>query len=302
MAVLIMNIVYKIMFFFSISLVILAVIAVSVFGLKLGSDFRGGALMEIKFTDKNNTPEISKIQDWLKQENKIQELSISPAGDSSLIFRLGEIDEATHQKILAGLKLKFGSFEEKQFSSVGAIIGKELKRKSLIATALVLFLIFIYIAFVFRKMARTLSPFAMSLAAIIALAHDVLIPIGVFSLLGRYQGIEITAVFVAAILTILGFSVSDTVVVFDRIRENVLRFGLKENFGVLVHKSIMQTLTRSLNTTFATLLSLVAIYFFGGESIKYFSLAMIIGIFLGAYSSIFVASPILVWWSSQSRH
>ena len=140
----------------------------------------------------------------------------------------------------------------------------------------------------------------MSLAAIIALVHDVVIPIGVFAALGHYQGVEITAVFVAAVLTILGYSVSDTVVVFDRVRENILKFGTAEKFAPLVHKSIIQTLARSLNTTFTTLLSLLAIYFFGGESVKYFSLAMIIGIFLGAYSSVFVASPLLVWLSKKT--
>ena len=141
----------------------------------------------------------------------------------------------------------------------------------------------------------------MGIAAVLALIHDVGIPVGVFALLGHFYGIEISAVFVAAALTILGYSVSDTVVVFDRVRENVIRYGSKENFGELVHKSVMQTLARSLNTNFTVLLSLFAIYFFGGESIKYFSLSLIIGIFLGAYSSIFVASPLLLLVGKRSK-
>ena len=141
----------------------------------------------------------------------------------------------------------------------------------------------------------------MGVAAIIALIHDVTIPVGVFAWLGHFRGIEISAVVVAAILTILGYSVSDTIVVFDRVRENIIRGKTREEFGTVVHRSIMQTLSRSLNTTFTVLLSLVAIYLYGGESIKYFTLALIIGIFLGAYSSIFVASPLLVWWSRFSR-
>src|SRR3989338_1099330 len=141
----------------------------------------------------------------------------------------------------------------------------------------------------------------MGLAAIIALIHDVAIPVGVFAILGHFYGIEVTGVFVAAALTILGFSVSDTVVIFDRVRENVIRGGGKAQFGSLVHRSVMQTLARSLNTVFTVLLSLFAIYFFGGGSIKYFSLALIIGIFLGAYSSIFVASPLLVWWTQKRQ-
>ena len=152
----------------------------------------------------------------------------------------------------------------------------------------------------FRKLSRVLPGWAMGLSAIVALIHDVVIPIGIFALLGHFYGIEISAVFVAAVLTVLGYSVSDTVVIFDRIRENVLRRS-KDDFGTVAHKSIMQTLTRSINTTFTTLLSLIAIYLFGGESIRYFSLAMIIGIFLGAYSSIFVASPLLVWWHKRTH-
>ena len=139
----------------------------------------------------------------------------------------------------------------------------------------------------------------MGLAAIVALIHDVAIPFGMFAWLGHYYGIEVSGVFVAAALTILGFSVSDTVVIFDRVRENIIRRGVQDGFGQVVHRSVLQTLTRSLNTVFTVLLSLFAIYFFGGESIRYFALALIIGIFLGAYSSIFVASPLLVWLSRR---
>ena len=291
-----MHIFYKIMFFVSIALVLLALSAAVFWGLRLGTDFKGGSILEVSFLGKS-LPEVSQIRDLIKKEETIRELSISPAGEDSFIIRTNEISESVHQEILAEMNASFGAIEEKRFSSVGAVIGKELKQKSIVAVILVLVLITIYIAFVFRKLSRVLSPFAMSLAAIVALVHDVAVPIGVFAFLGYYYGIEITAVFVAAVLTILGYSVSDTVVVFDRVRENILKFGTAEKFSSLVHRSIIQTLTRSLNTTFTTLLSLFAIYFFGGESVKYFSLAMIMGIFLGAYSSIFVASPLLVWLS-----
>ena len=138
--------------------------------------------------------------------------------------------------------------------------------------------------------------------AVVSLLHDVIIPTGVFAWLGHAYGVEISAVFVAAVLTVFGYSVSDTVVVFDRVRENVISEGSKQDFGLTVHKSVMQTLTRSLNTTLTTLLSLVAIYLFGGESIHYFALALIMGIFLGAYSSIFVAVPVLVWAYERRKH
>ncbi len=291
--------IYKIMFSLSALMVVLAIVAITAFGLKFGADFTGGAMLEVQFAKGIQLPEVQKVKEILAKSPNLNDVSISPVGGDSLILRLKEIDEPTHQKMLADLKLNFGDLQEKRFDSVGAVIGKELKQKSLTGVVVVLLLVVLYIAFVFRKMSRSLSPFAMGIAAMIALAHDVIVPIGVFAFLGKYYGIEVTGVFVAAVLTILGYSVSDTVVIFDRVRENVMRFGNEEDFSLLVHKSIMQTLSRSLNTTFTVLLSLVAIYFFGGESIKYFSLAMIIGVFLGAFSSISVASPILVWWSRR---
>lgn len=283
------------MFFFSVALMLVAVAAVVYFGLNFGTDFKGGSLWEVTFAQR---PEMAIIQEFLSRRD-LGEVSASSLGEQDIIFRMREIDETVHQRLLADLRTDFGEVREKRFSSVGAVIGKELRGKSMVAIAVVLLAVIVYIAFVFRTMSRVLSSWSLGLAAIIALAHDVVIPVGIFAVLGHYQGVEITAIFVAAILTVLGYSVSDTVVVFDRVRENVLRFGSREKFAAIVHNSIMQTLTRSLNTTLTTLLPLVAIYFFGGESLKYFALALIMGIFLGAYSSIFVASPILVWWSGR---
>lgn len=285
------------MFFVSMALTMVAIIVTAVFGLRFGVDFRGGALMEIVFNE--NRPPTAELGDVISEISASKDINISPVGDLGVLIRLNSIDEQTHQNILNKISEKFGEIKENRFDSIGPTIGKELRGKSITAIIILLAAIISYIAFVFRKMSRALSPWAMGLAASIALLHDVIVPVGVFALLGHYFGIEITAVFVAAALTILGYSLSDSVVVFDRIRENVLRLGVGQDFGGLVHKSIMQTLVRSLNTTFTTLLALVAIFFFGGESIKYFALALIIGIFLGAYSSIFVASPILVWLSGK---
>lgn len=293
--------IYTIMFFISISLVLVALTATGIYGLKFGVDFKGGSVMELDF--KNGRPQISEIQSLLSGEVGLGEAGINLAGQTGIIIKSGELSEQAHQNILQKIYAQFpaAGTEELKFDSVGPVIGRELKSKSVSAVIIVLFSIIIYIAVVFRKLSRTISGWAMGLAAIVALAHDVIIPIGVFALLGHFYGIEIGAVFVAAILTILGYSVSDTVVVFDRVRENIIKGSVGEGFGSVVHKSILQTLTRSLNTTFTTLLSLIAIYLFGGESIKYFALALIMGIFLGAYSSIFVASPLLVWWNKRGR-
>ncbi len=297
MAFLNMHKTYIIMFWVSILLVAASIAMIFAFGLKFGVDFKGGSVMELNF--KNSRPSIEAINTVLANKDVL----LSPFGANGLIIRTGELTEVSHQAILAKLSSIFpaAGLEEKKFDSVGPVIGNELKSKSVNAIILVLVAIMVYIAIVFRKLSRFLSPWSLGGAAIIALMHDIIIPAGVFAWLGHAYGIEISAVFVAAVLTILGFSVSDTVVVFDRVRENLMRGGAKEGLGTVVHKSIMQTLTRSLNTTMTTILSLVAIYFFGGESIKYFALALIMGFFFGAYSSIFVASPLLVWANRRFR-
>lgn len=289
--------VYKIMFFVSMALTLAAIILVAVFGLRFGIDFHGGSVMEISLQNKQLSPD--NVTGTVNSVPGVSDVNVSPAGDSRFIVRLNDINENVHQQVLKALSDKYGQIAENRFDSIGPTIGHELRRKSIISIIILLLAVTVYIAFVFRKLSRVLSPWAVGLAAIVALIHDVTIPIGVFAILGHYRGIEITAVFVAAALTILGYSISDSVVVFDRVRENVLRFGGKEQFDQLVHKSVMQTLVRSINTTLATLLALIAIYLFGGESIRYFSLALIIGIFSGAYSSIFIASPILVWLSRR---
>src|SRR3989338_569418 len=292
-----MHRIYKIVFFFSVILTLVAVIAAVVFGLNFGVDFKGGSILELEFS--KDRPAIVPFQKVLDNSFTDREISLSEVGDKGLMLRTGELSETEHQTIIGVINSEFSSSEmiEKRFDSVGPIVGKELEDKSITALVLTLLTIIVYIAFVFRKMSVVLSSWAMGVAAIAALFHDIIIPIGVFALLGHYLNVEISAVFVAAILTILGYSVSDTVVIFDRIRENVIKNKMREDFGEVVHISIMQTLTRSLNTTFTTLISLIAIYLFGGDSLKYFALALIIGIFLGAYSSIFVASPLLVWSS-----
>ncbi len=242
------------------------------------------------------------VRDIISKNSAIKDLSVSLAGTQSLVVRAAQLSEADHQALLKSVDAAFKNSQprEVRFDSIGPAIGEELKSRSLWAIMLVLFAIAIYIALMFRAMRRVLSPWALSFATMAALVHDVILPIGLFSALGHWSGVEINAVFVAAILTIMGYSISDTVVVFDRVRENILR-GVKGTFPEIVHISIMQTLARSIATNVTTLLSLVAIYFFGGTSIRYFALALIVGIFSGAYSSIFVASPILVWLGQRGR-
>lgn len=296
--------VYRIAFALSMALTITALVLTLSWGLRLGVDFRGGSVVELTFASRPALDDISKTLTGLS-DTTLREASAAVAGDAGVVLRARELTETQHQTLLTALEKAFpkAGMKELRFDSVGPAVGTELRTKSMQAILIVLIAIGLYIAMVFRTMRRTLDWWVMSLATMVALAHDVLLPIGVFAVLGHYLNVEIGAVFVAAILTIMGYSISDTVVVFDRVRENVNRGLLTKDtsFGEVVHRSIMQTLVRSINTNVTTMLSLVAIYLFGGESIRYFALALIVGIFSGAYSSIFIASPLLVWLSRRSR-
>jgi len=290
--------IYKIMFFVSLVVLVLSFGALLVYGLNFGVDFTGGSAMELEFLELR--PSVSETEAVLDSTLPDLEFLANPAGENRVIIKTSELSEADHQKIIDALGLKFGKVDEKSFDSIGPTVGQELRNKSIIAIFIVLIAIACYIAFVFRKLSRTLSLWAMNLSALVGLLHDIIIPMGIFAILGHYYNVEISAIFVAAVLTILGYTVSDKVVIFDRVRENILK-GDKSDLGIIVHKSVMQTLVRSINNTLTVILSSAAIYFFGGESIRYFALALMIGIFLGAYSSIFVASPLLVYLQKRKK-
>ncbi len=296
--------IYPIMLVVSLALIVASAVMLAAWGLQLGVDFKGGAELELAFTSRPAVTDVVTALEKLPIP-ALKDATVSPAGAASMVIRTGDMTEQQHQQMLTALKAAFpdAGVVESRFDSVGPAVGGELKSKAVTAIIVSLIAIALYIALVFRAMRRTLSWWVMSFAAIVSLAHDVLLPLGVFALLGHLYGIEVGAVFVAAILTIMGYSISDTVVVFDRVRENVIkgRMSRDVSFGRLVHESVMQTLVRSINTNITTLLSLVAIALFGGETIRYFALALIIGIFSGAYSSIFIASPLLVWFSRDRR-
>ena len=279
---------------FSGLLVLGSIIIIALWGLKLGIDYTGGSLLDIEFKDKRmEVDELKKKMDGLSLENVI----IQPAGEKGVILRFKDIDENTHQALLQSLE---GS-EEKRFDSIGPVIGNELKKKSVTALLLALVAIVLYIAFAFRQVSRPVSSWKYGLAAILALVHDVTIPIGVFALLGHFWGVEVDTLFITALLTILGFSVHDTIVVFDRIRENLRKLKSPEPYELTVNRSVNETITRSINTSLTVLLVLLMVIVLGGETTKFFALTLILGIIFGTYSSIFVASPILVIWNRWTR-
>ncbi len=281
-----------------------SVILLIAFGLNLGIDFTGGGLLEIKFlSNKPTTEEVKTVLENLD----LKSLTVQPAGKDGMLLRFQDVSEDKHQEILTTLQKLTArntdnaveanntqSLEELRFDSIGPSIGEELKRKSIYAIFFVLIAIVLYIAWAFRKVSKPIISWKYGVVAIITLFHDVLITIGVFVILGKFFGIEVNTPFVAAILTVIGYSVNDTIVVFDRIRENLPKS--EEDFEGTINTSVNQTLTRSINTSLTTILVLLSIVFFGGQTIRSFALALSIGIFVGTYSSIFLASPLLVVW------
>lgn len=283
----------RIYYIFSGLLVAGSVAALIIFGLRFGIDFNGGSVLEVEYQDAR--PYNQEIQDKLADLN-LGEIVVQPTGDRGVMLRMRDLDEGMHQQVLQRLGAK-----EQRFESIGPVIGRELKKKTQIAIALATIAIMLYIAFAFRKVYRPVPSWKYGfIAAAVAFFHDVLIPIGAFSVLGKYVGAEISIPIIAALLTVLGYSIQDTVVVFDRIRENLLKHrGV--SFEDTVNLSLNQTFVRSLNVSLTVLLVLFAIFFFGGETLKYFSLALIIGIASGTYSSIFLASPLLVTWQRAKQ-
>ncbi|MGB2762485.1 MAG: protein translocase subunit SecF [Minisyncoccales bacterium] len=295
----------KIYFLFSGILILSSLIALGVFGLKPSIEFSGGSILEIEYIEER--PSNQEIQDQLS-EFDLGNIIIQPTGEKGVIIRTKDITEETHQTIIEKLR-ENRELEQLRYENIGPIIGQELKDKTKIIIVLSLLAIVLYIAFAFRRVQRPIKSWQYGLASLVALSHDVLIPLGVFAVLGEFYGVEISIPIIVALLTVLGYSINNTVVVFDRIRENLSLHrtphqdlvGGGGGFDEVVDVSLNQTLTRSINTSLTTLFVLSAIFFFGGETLKYFALALMLGITAGTYSSLFLASPVLVWWLKRRQ-
>ncbi|MGB9847775.1 MAG: protein translocase subunit SecF [Minisyncoccia bacterium] len=282
----------KIAYGISAILVLASWVFLIVFGLKPGMDFVGGSLLELKL---NNTQiEYKVIEDIYKQYG-YQFVSISPNGNDGLTIRSNDVSEENHQLILSQIKQHYPKIEEMRFDSFGPTIGKELRNKSITAIILVIILIILYLAWAFRQVSRPMASWRYGVTAILALIHDISIPAGLFALLGFLKGVEIDSNFIVALLVVLGFSVHDTIVVFDRIREK-LRTHPGLDFGQVINESINETMRRSILTSATLILVLIALLIFGLSNLFYFTLVLLIGTFFGTYSSIFIASPLLYDW------
>lgn len=278
----------KIYFAFSGILTLVSLISLVVFGLKAGIDFTGGSILELNYqTERPSTQEIKEKLSALG----LGEVSVQPTQEKGIILRMKDISEDTHQAILE----KLGETQELSFESVGPTIGQELKQKTKIVIALSLLAMVFYIALAFRQVSRQVKSWQYGIVSLIILSHDVLLPLGIFSILGKIYGIQITIPVIIALLTVVGYAINNVVVVFDRIRENILRRAAI-SFDGMVNAAINQTLVRQLNTSLTTLFPLIFIFLIGGDVLKYFALALIMGISFGTYSSIFLAGPILVVW------
>lgn len=286
-------------FFYALStlLVVASIVSVSVWGLKSGIDFKGGSIIEVEYASAR--PEQATLSSVLAPLGF--DASVRATGDKGYIIRMKDINQDQKNSLISVLG-SFGTSTEKRFDSVGPLLGTEALRKAMVSIILVILAIVLFIAFAFRKVSQPISSWKYGVVAIIALIHDVIIPTGVFSVLGHFAGYEVDTLFVTALLVVLGFSVHDTIVVFDRVRENLGHAKANKPFSEIVGESISQTFTRSINTSMTTLLALVVLYFVGGQSTQHFSLALIVGIVAGTYSSVFLGSPLLVTiWKWQEK-
>jgi len=285
----------KIFIGISIGLVIISIALLFIFPPKIGIDFKGGALTEVLY--KTARPDQVALEDTIKTST-IGAVLLQPTGDLGYIVKSKDINEAEHTSLLQMLSVDGKNpLEEKSFNSIGPSIGRELTQKAILAMILVSLGIILFIAFAFRKVSKPVSSWKYGIIAVLTLLHDVMIPIGIFTVFSHYYGAEIDALFVVAVLTILGLSVSDTIVIFDRIRENLRNQAAvaKINFNETVGKSLEQSYVRSICTSLTVILVLLSLVFFGPASTKYFALMLTFGMFFGTYSSIFLASPLLVW-------
>lgn len=295
----------KIFVSISLGLVLLSIISIFTLGMNVSIDFKGGAITEVEYFNER-VPQEDLTQAFA--DTDLGAVLLQPTGDLGYIVKSKDLNEEDHVKLLAVLS-KSGSVQMKEvgFNSIGPSVGRELTRKAIVAVILVAIAIICFIAFAFRGVSKPVSSWKYGFIAIIALLHDVLIPVGIFTLLSHYFGAELDTLFVVAVLTILGLSVSDTIVIFDRIRENLKNEVSveKADFNAVVGKSLYQSFARSIATSLTVILVLLALIFFGPVSTKYFSIMLITGMFFGTYSSIFLASPLLVFakeWQDKKQN
>jgi preprotein translocase subunit SecF len=271
--------------------ILIGIVSLATFGLKAGVEFSSGSMMTVGFKQEVVQGELKQELTSLGYANAI----IQRTGEGDFLLRLPELHGEARAQLEAGLAAKFGSLEVKEFAEVSPWVATETMRNATIAVAVAGIGILLYVTWAFRKMP---NPLRYGTCAIIALAHDVLVVVGVYSILGRILGWEVNLMFITGVLAVIGYSVNDTVIIFDRIRENLLKAGTSD-FEVIVNNSLVETLGRSLNTSLTTLFTVLALLLFVGATIQNFAVVLLIGIIAGTYSSICIAAPLLVVWQRK---
>lgn len=284
----------KIWYGISLSVIVPGVIALLLWGLPLGLDFRGGTLMEME-----GVSDVAKTKQIIADQ-KIENFSVVEVSGGNLLMKSSVISEESHNKLKEAITKDFKNFKETRFETIGTAVSAEITRNAFLATLLASCVIIFYVAWAFRKVSHPIASWKYGVCAIIALIHDALVVIGTFAILGHFFEVEIDSSFVTAVLTVVSFSVHDTIVIFDRIRENLKkRWG--EDFEEVINESIIEMLPRTLSTSFVIFVVLFSLLLFGGISIRYFALVLTIGIVAGTYSSIMDASPLLITWYNLEK-
>lgn len=285
-------------FAFSLLLIVPGVVSLLLWGLNLSIDFTGGTRLTLTYPEKVTQKTIDSVKKTFAQE-KIEVVNLQTSGNQVLV-RTKPMNEKQDAAVLQNLQQQTKGVKQDTFETIGPVIGSEITANAFNSIVIASLLIVLYIAWAFRGVRKPVSSWRFGVCAIIALLHDALVVLGIFSLLGHFFNVEVDSLFVTAVLTVIGFSVHDTIVVFDRIREN-LRRNVTAPFAQVVNDSILQTFVRSLNTSLTAMLVLFTLLLFGGETIKWFVVAMLIGIASGTYSSIFNASQLLVVWQEWAE-
>lgn len=280
----------------SLLLLVLGVAALFTWRLPFGIDFRGGAAFEWKFNQEVTEGELREKLTGLEQIGNPQ---VSSTGENTFLIKTLPIEQGDYQAVTQSLEAELGEITEVQFQNVGPSVSRDLTQKAVIAVVLASVLIILYLAYSFRGVTYPVSSWRFGLIAVVALLHDLIISVGTFAILAHFFNFEVDASFITALLTIMGFSVHDTIVVFDRIRENLTTPGASKGFETIADESLTQTLNRSLSTSLTVIFTLTALTILGGESIRAFVVMLLVGITVGTYSSIFTATPLLAVWQQR---
>ncbi|MDD5098274.1 MAG: protein translocase subunit SecF [Candidatus Pacebacteria bacterium] len=290
----------KLYFVIAIVAVVLSIYSLFAYGLKVGIDFEGGSL--IQFDYKNSRPETSSIQNALSGIEETKNVQIQPMGNNGVALKISkkDISPEVYNNIISKIK-ETGEIDDKSISSetISPLVGKELKDKTILVVIVALIAMLFYIAIAFRNVSKPITSFQYGLSSTLMLFHDIIIPLGVIAFLGHLYGVQLTIPVITALLTIVGSCINNTVVVFDRIRENLTK-DRKSSYEEIVNKSLNETFVRCINTSLTVIIALIPLYYFfnNEDGLKYFTLTMGIGILVGTFSSVFLASPLLVSWNN----